>query len=85
MPDTVELIGYVSALLTTVSFVPQVLQTLRTRDVRSISLSMYALFTTGIAGWLVYGLLMRAWPIVAANAVTLSLASIILVLKLRYR
>ena len=85
MPDSVELIGYLSAVLTTVSFVPQVLQTLRTRDVRSISLAMYAMFTIGIAGWLVYGLLLRAWPIVVANVVTLSLASIILVLKLRYR
>jgi MtN3 and saliva related transmembrane protein len=46
---------------------------------------MYCTFTIGVAGWLVYGLLMGAWPIVIANAITLALASAILVMKLRYR
>jgi len=42
-------------------------------------------FTVGVALWLLYGLMMGAWPIVLANAVTLALASAILVMKLRYR
>jgi len=77
-------IGYLAATLTTCSFVPQALHTFRTRDVRGISLGMYAVFTVGIALWLVYGLLLQAWPIVAANAVTLALAGTILAMKIRY-
>ena len=46
---------------------------------------MYSVFTTGVAAWLVYGLMLGAWPVVVANAVTLALASGILVMKLRYR
>lgn len=80
-----DLIGYLAATLTTLSFLPQALHTFRTRDVRGISLGMYALFTSGVALWLVYGLLLAAWPIVLANAVTLALALAILVMKLRYR
>lgn len=80
-----DLIGYLAASLTTLSFLPQALHTFRTRDVRGISLGMYALFTTGVALWLVYGLLLAAWPIVVANALTLALALAILVMKLRYR
>ena len=80
-----DLIGYIAASLTTLSFLPQALHTFRTRDVSGISLGMYALFTTGVALWLVYGLLVSAWPVVAANAVTLVLALAILVMKLRYR
>jgi len=80
-----DLIGYLAAGLTTLSFLPQALHTFRTRDVRGISLGMYALFTAGVALWLVYGLLLAAWPIVVANAVTLALALAILVMKLRYR
>lgn len=80
-----DLIGYLAACLTTLSFLPQALHTFRTRDVRGISLGMYALFTGGVALWLVYGLLLAAWPIVLANAVTLALALAILVMKLRYR
>ena len=80
-----ELIGYLAAFLTTCSFVPQVWLTFRTRDVRGISLGMYSVFATGVALWLAYGLLLGAWPIVAANAITLGLTLAILAMKLRYR
>ena len=83
MPST-ELIGYLAATLTTCSFVPQAWHTFRTRDVSGISLGMYSVFTTGVALWLAYGLLLEAWPVVAANAITLVLALSILVMKLRY-
>lgn len=80
-----DLIGTLAAILTTVSFLPQALHTFRTKDVRGISLGMYSAFTLGVALWLIYGLLLGAWPVVIANLVTLALASTILVMKLRYR
>ena len=83
--QAIDLIGYVAAALTTLSFVPQAWHTFTTRDVRGISLGMYGAFTFGVALWLVYGLLLGAWPIVVANAVTLALAAGILVMKLRFR
>ena len=81
----IDLICFLAAVLTTASFVPQAIHTFRTRDVSGISLVMYSAFTGGVALWLVYGLLLGAWPIVIANVITLSLASSILVMKLRYR
>jgi MtN3 and saliva related transmembrane protein len=81
----VELIGYLAAILTTVSFVPQAWHTFRSRDVGGISLGMYTVFACGVALWLAYGLLLGAWPLVAANAVTLALALAILAMKLLYR
>jgi MtN3 and saliva related transmembrane protein len=81
----IEVVGYVAAVLTTVSFVPQAWLTFRTRDVSGISLGMYSAFTAGIALWLVYGVAIGAWPIIMANAITLTLAAAILVMKLRYR
>jgi MtN3 and saliva related transmembrane protein len=80
-----DVIGFFAAVLTTASFVPQAWHTFRTRDVSGISLGMYSAFTAGVACWLVYGLLLGAWPIVIANLVTLSLAIAILVMKLRFR
>jgi MtN3 and saliva related transmembrane protein len=80
-----EFIGYFAAFLTTFSFVPQAWLTFRTRDVRGISLAMYSVFTCGVALWLAYGFLLGAWPIVVANAITLSLAIAILAMKLLYR
>lgn len=80
-----DLIGYAAATLTTLSFVPQAVLTLRTRDVSGISLGMYSCFTIGVALWLLYGIELGEWPIIAANAVTLTLALVILGTKLRYR
>ena len=82
---TADWIGSLAAVLTTASFVPQVLHSFRTKDVSGISLTMYSAFTLGVGLWLVYGLLLGAWPIVIANAITVSLAICILVMKLRYR
>lgn len=79
-----RLIGLAAATLTTISFLPQMVHSLRTRDTRSISLGMYALFTLGVALWLVYGLLINDLPVMLANGVTLVLAVIVLALKLRY-
>jgi len=83
-PLAPELVGYGAAFLTTASFVPQAWLTFRTRDVRGISLGMYGAFTAGVALWLLYGLQLGAWPIIVANGVTLTLASIILGMKIRY-
>lgn len=76
-------LGSLAALLTTGSFLPQAVLTVRTRDVSGISAGMYTAFTIGVGLWLVYGLALKAWPIVAANAVTLVLASTILATKLQ--
>jgi MtN3 and saliva related transmembrane protein len=80
-----ELVGYAAASLTTASFIPQAWLTFKTRDVSGISLGMYSVFTTGIALWLVYGLMIQAWPVVIANVITLVLAASILVMRLRFK
>jgi len=77
-----DLLGLIAATLTTLSFVPQAIKSVRTRDLSGISLGMYAAFTLGIALWLVYGLMTQAMPVIVANAVTLPLCGLILVLKL---
>ncbi len=78
-------VGYAAALLTTVAFVPQAWQAWHSRDLAGVSLPMYAVFTVGIALWLVYGLALGSWPMVLANVVTLALALLILGLKLQAR
>jgi MtN3 and saliva related transmembrane protein len=80
-----ETIGYVAAILTTASFIPQAWHTLRTRDVQGISLAMYSVLLIGCSLWLAYGLMASAWPVVLANAVTISLVGAILVMKLRFQ
>ncbi len=71
--------------LTTISFIPQVVRIWRTKKADDISTSMFVIFMAGVALWLGYGILLKAWPVIAANAITLALAMVILILKFRYR
>ena len=79
---TPDMIGYAAAILTTVSFLPQAIMTIKTRDTESLSLGMYGSFTLGVLLWLVYGFCIENKVIIYANSITLILASIILSVKI---
>jgi MtN3 and saliva related transmembrane protein len=81
----VEWIGLVSGALTTISFVPQVMRTWRTRSAADLSFGMLITFTVGVAGWLAYGVLSHQVPVILSNVVMLVLASLLLALKVRFR
>ncbi|ESS71489.1 MtN3/saliva-like transmembrane protein [Methyloglobulus morosus KoM1] len=76
-----ELIGYAAGTLTTVSFFPQAIMTIKTRDTSSLSLGMYGLFTLGVLCWLIYGIYLVDYAIIISNAITLALAACILAFK----
>lgn len=77
-----DLVGYLAATLTTLSFLPQAILTLKTRDTESLSLGMYSLFTSGVLLWLIYGVYLLNPAIIIANAITFLLASMILFFKI---
>lgn len=79
-----EYIGFIAAFLTTFSFAPQAIKTIRTKSTESLSLGMYLIFTLGVGCWLAYGIHLGDIPIILANAVTLLLTGTILVLKLKH-
>lgn len=81
IPDAV---GYIAAILTTSSFLPQAILTIKTRDTEALSLGMYSLFTSGVFLWLIYGLYLADWAIIIANAVTFLLSAIILGFKIHH-
>jgi MtN3 and saliva related transmembrane protein len=83
--DVITLVGFIAGSLTTLSFVPQVLHTARTKRCDDLSYGMLLAFGLGVALWLLYGVWLRAWPIIAANAITLVLVLAILAMKWRYR
>jgi len=80
----VDLLGLAAGALTTIAFVPQLRKIRATRSGRDVSMRTFLIFSTGVALWLAYGLLIRSLPIVLANVVTLLLALAIIVLKIRY-
>jgi MtN3 and saliva related transmembrane protein len=82
--DSVQVLGLTAGMLTTVSFLPQVVKTYRSRSAKDLSLIMFSVFCTGTVLWLIYGFLQADVPVIAANAVTTVLAASILVMKFRF-
>lgn len=83
--NTTQLLGLVAGALTTTAFLPQVIKTWRTRSAKDLSLGMFLLFCLGVALWLVYGWMVNDVPVIAANFITLMLASTLLFFKLRWK
>ncbi len=78
-----DLLGYIAAFLTTVAFIPQALQTVKTRNTQAISLGMYSTFTLGVVCWFGYGIYRQDNAIIVSNLITGSMAGLILYHKIR--
>jgi MtN3 and saliva related transmembrane protein len=86
MTSTVaDIVGYIAACMTTSAFIPQAWMTWKRKHAEGVSLGMYVILVSGIILWLAYGVLLQAWPIIIANAITLMLALFILAMKLIYK
>jgi MtN3 and saliva related transmembrane protein len=83
--NTIQFVGLAAGMLTTIAFLPQVLKTWKSRSAKDLSLGMFSLFCLGVALWLAYGFLVRDIPVIAANLLTLMLASTLLFFKLRFK
>jgi len=81
----VEIIGYMAAFLTTASFLPQAIKTIRTKSTKDLSPFMYSGLVLGLVCWLIYGISLKNIPMTLANGITLIFASIILFVILTNR
>jgi MtN3 and saliva related transmembrane protein len=81
----VTVVGLTAAVLSTVSFFPQLLKTWKTKSAKDISMGMFSIFCVGVFLWLVYGILINNLPVIIANLFTFIQAFIILLLKNKYK
>jgi len=81
----ITILGVVAGILTTISFLPQVIKAWKTKQTKDISMSMYSIFVIGVALWLIYGFAINDLPVILANAVTLVLAGSVLIMKIKYK
>ncbi|HEY9823407.1 MAG TPA: SemiSWEET transporter [Candidatus Sericytochromatia bacterium] len=82
--ELIDTLGLLAGTLTTIAFFPQLYKTWKSKSARDVSLVMMITFSIGVFLWLVYGLVIHAMPVIVANAVTLVLALLIVLLKIRY-
>jgi MtN3 and saliva related transmembrane protein len=82
--DGISVLGLIAGVCTTASFIPQVIKTWKTRSAKDLSLWMFVVFCTGLLLWLIYGILINSFPVIISNLLTLSMAGIILVFKIKF-
>lgn len=83
--NAIQILGLMAGSLTTAAFLPQVIKTWKSRSAKDLSLGMFSLFCVGVMMWLAYGFAVNDIPVIAANLLTLVLASTLLFFKLRFR
>ncbi|MDY6407750.1 MAG: SemiSWEET transporter [Pseudomonadota bacterium] len=69
-----EFFGYMAGILTAICFLPQTIKTLRTRDVKGLSLVSYFIYTVGILCWVIYGFFIRSIPMILFNGISVIFA-----------
>jgi MtN3 and saliva related transmembrane protein len=74
-------VGLVAGVLTTAAWLPQIARTWRSRSADDLSWPYLLVFSSGVALWLVYGVLSGDVPVLAANAVTIVLVGLLVCLK----
>ena len=79
------ILGIVAGTLCTISFLPQVVRILRTKQTKDLSLVTFSIFALGVLCWLIYGIVIQEMPIILANTATLILVILIIVMKIKYR
>lgn len=79
------MVGSIAACLTTLSFVPQAVKVIKTKDTSGISLGMYMMSVVGVFLWAIHGLNIQDIPLIVANSITCILSAVILICKLRYK
>ncbi|MBW2301993.1 MAG: SemiSWEET transporter [Deltaproteobacteria bacterium] len=78
------IIGLAAGILCTLSFLPQVVKIFRTKQTKDLSLITFSMLSMGVFLWLIYGILIKEFPVIAANSVTLILALLIVIMKIKY-
>ncbi len=73
-----EFLGYLAGICTAIAFLPQSLQTIKTKDVTGLSLSTYIIYCVGIVSWILYGVYLHSIQMILFNAISLFFALTIL-------
>jgi MtN3 and saliva related transmembrane protein len=84
VPPVAAVVGTAAALLSITSFAPQIIKIWNEKDASSVSLRTYVVTVTGFSCWIVYGILIRAWPVIASNIACLLMSGAVLAMKWRF-
>lgn len=81
----VDILGYSAGVITSLTFLPQVIKTWKVKSARDISLLMFVIAAVNEVMWIIYGVLIDNWVIILTNIIVLSMALTMIYFKLRFK
>lgn len=81
----VEALGMTAGVISSITFLPQVIKTWKTKSAADVSLLMFTFATISVIMWLVYGIILKNTPIIFTNSMVLLFSLIMLYFKFRFR
>ncbi|HZI01427.1 MAG TPA: SemiSWEET transporter [Flavisolibacter sp.] len=82
--NAIEWLGMSAGLISSITFIPQVIKTWKSKSAKDISLLMFTFATASVIMWLIYGILIRNNPIIFTNGTILVFSSLMLYFKFKY-
>lgn len=81
----IDVVGYIGVVLSSITFVPQVIHAWKTRSVGDLSFWMIIILLGNVSTWLFYGVYKGDRPIIVANSIILFLALLLFYFKVSFR
>jgi len=78
-------LGLIAATLTSLSGLPQVIKSWKTKSTKDLSLTMVVQFLAGITLWMIYGFFKKDVAILFAQTVAYIFYISLLILKIKYK
>ncbi|MBQ8677424.1 MAG: hypothetical protein IJ529_03010 [Alphaproteobacteria bacterium] len=80
-----EILGYIAGICTAFMFLPQSIQTIKTKNVQGLALSTYIIYNIGMLSWILYGIYLKSVQMVIFNSISFVFSSIILYMIIKKR
>lgn len=82
--STEEILGIGAGICTSVSMLPQIIKTIKTKEAEEVALGMLLTLLAGLIMWIVYGFMKHDIPIIATNIFSLLLNLTMIGLRMKY-
>jgi len=83
--DGVIILGYAACAVTALTFLPQVIKTWKEKSAKNVSMMMFIIAFINEVMWITYGVLKPDNVIIVTNVIMISMCSIMIFLKLKYK
>jgi MtN3 and saliva related transmembrane protein len=80
-----DVLGYIGAFLSAITFIPQVWQAWKTKRVGDLSIWMILIVICSCIVWLIYAATVKSGPVIAANLIVLALALVLFYFKITFK